>query len=172
MGERRWIVLGTVLKTHGLKGEVRVGGPRDWLDRFPGLGEVTLAKGEARSVMKIESARQGGKYAFVKFAGVDGPDRAGALRGSEILIEEERLGAPREGGFHAHELLGFDVRDGDGESLGSVADVLDLPTCECLAVRTAGGSEIQVPVLGHVVKSIEKEARIIVVDRGQLAELL
>src|SRR6185437_13683937 len=72
------VVVGTVAKAHGVRGEVAVEVRSDNPDRFADGATVYLEDGRA---LTVRSHRSHGDRLLVSFAGVDDRDAAAALRG-------------------------------------------------------------------------------------------
>ena len=117
----------------------------------------------------------GRRAAIVRRAGTDArpivrlegcADRAGAeaLRGQELAVDSDAAPPLAEGEYWAHELEGCAVRAG-GRVLGTVARLLELPSCEALEVLPAsGGAPVVVPLVKDAVRAVDVAARTIDVD--------
>lgn len=120
--------VGRVVRAHGLAGEVLVAAVSDVEERFaPGQA---LHCGDR--VLTIERARRHHQRWRVKFAGVDDRTAAEGLRGA--LLEGEPLGAPPEGAFWVHELIGAEVVDRARGPVGVVASVQENPAHDLLVL--------------------------------------
>ena len=121
----------------GVKGEVRIttftGDPmalvryRD-LVRADGTPALTLVSG--RPV-------KGGLVARVREVG--DRNQAEALRGLELHIPRKALPAPEEDEFYLVDLIGLAVRDGSGETVGSVKSVEDFGAGDLLEIAPSDG---------------------------------
>lgn len=172
MGGNRLIVLGVVAKPFGLKGELKVASSGPWLEKIGALREAVMEKNGLRTVLKVESVRVSERAAFMKFSGIDSIEQAEGLRGAELVAEEEALASLPGEEPAALELPGMEVVFENGERVGTVTDVHDFPTCDGIAVRTDGGGEILIPMIKPVLRSIDREKRVITVEKGLLEELL
>jgi 16S rRNA processing protein RimM len=129
------VLVGRVLRPHGVRGEVLVEVLSDVpgrLDRGSSLlptseeGEP-LAGPAARDLparLEVVASRPHREAALVRFAGFEDRDRAAALVGVWLAVERERVPPPPEGSFYRFELIGCRCRDG-GRELGRVADVVE-----------------------------------------------
>ena len=92
--ERPTIVVGVVLKPHGLRGEVSVQSRSDNPDRWtPG----SIVFDEAGTEYRVTAARAHGSRLLVSFEGIGDRTAADGLRGRQLLVPESWLPAPREG---------------------------------------------------------------------------
>lgn len=78
----------------------------------------------------VDAARPHHGRWLVRFRDVDDRDGAEALRGA--LLTGEPLGPLPEGAYWAHELVGAEMRDTDGRSLGTIVAVEANPASDLL----------------------------------------
>src|SRR5512140_1355889 len=104
-----WIMVGEVVKVHGLRGEVAVEPLTDFPERFLPGTTLQLRSGAGTSPIRIESARPHKGRLLVRFEGVADVAAAEALLGSDLCVlpgdEPER---PPDYYFH-FELKGVEV---------------------------------------------------------------
>ena len=149
------LLVGRVVKSHGIRGEVSVEVTTDEPEARFVVGEVlTGRQGGREHRLTIDSVRGHQNRLLIKFAEIADRNAADSLRGTRFF------GAPRESepgeeGFYDHELEGLDVRVPDGAIVGTVREVLHTAAGEILAVRPAGGgADILVPFVNAIVTSI------------------
>jgi 16S rRNA processing protein RimM len=160
-----WIVLGTIVRSHGLKGEVKVSLSCSGLDRLKNCPSLTLVK-EGKALKKVSIGRSflhNDGDAVVRLKEVEGVDEAESLRGAFLAIPESERAPLEEGSYYVNDLVGLKVETSAGESLGMVEEVMDELANAVLVVR-AGGKEILLPVLKTVVKRVDLEKRVLVAD--------
>lgn len=135
----RRVALGRVTKPHGLKGEVVVAGTPLSPEVLEGLGalEGRDAKGGVRPLM-IVAARPFMQNVLVRFEGVEDVDAARELAGLDLEIDPARLPRPDKGEVYIYELIGLTVATEQGESLGTVKDVMRTGAAPILVVRGEG----------------------------------
>jgi 16S rRNA processing protein RimM len=160
----RWLTAGTVGRPHGLDGSFYV---------VQGVAEL-LFEGASVHVDGHDRriARRAGFDArpIVRLQGCEDRDGAQALRGAEILVARETAPQLDEDEWWARDLEGCTVRDGD-RTVGVVARLLALPSCEVLEVeRAGGGAALLVPLIKDAVRGVDIEAREIEIDLRFLGE--
>jgi 16S rRNA processing protein RimM len=153
------LAAGRVGRAHGLDGSFYATGP---LTRLLRLGATVTVAGR-----NAEIVRRAGTDArpILRLDGVE--DRAGAeeLRGEQLTIAASDAPALGEGEWWAHELEGCEVLDEHGRSLGTVARLLGLPSCEVLEVhRPASADPLLVPLVRDAIRGIDVSARRVEVD--------
>lgn len=162
------LVVGRVVKAHGVTGEltveVRTDDPRGRFVRGAVLRGRPYKGGVEREYV-IESVRTHGDRLLVRFDGVADRDAADALRGTVFLVDSADLPPiedPDE--FYDHQLEGLTVITTAGDEVGTVAEVLHTAAGELLAVRTAEGAEVLVPFVSAIVLSVSLDEQLITID--------
>lgn len=162
------IIVGTIGRPQGLRGQVTVRPRTDQIESRFAAG--TELRAEGRTLTVITHAMVQAKL-VVTFAGVTDRGAAEALRGLELWAEadEDELG---EEEFHDASLIGLSVLTPDGEKLGSIVGVEHPPVQDLLVVRTDSGDRM-VPFVAELVPEIDLEQGFAVVTPipGLLSEV-
>lgn len=164
--EPEFLLIGRLLGTFGWAGEVKVRPETDFPGRFADLREVWLEFPDgSRRLLQIEVVRVGERQLRIKFAQYDSKEAAAALRNALILIPAAQAVTLPAGHFYLHQILGLAVRTTDGRDLGRVIEVMRTPTNDVYVTP-----QITLPALKEVVKEINLEQAIMVVDISKLEE--
>jgi 16S rRNA processing protein RimM len=99
---------------------------------------------------------------LVKLESVDDRTAADALKGAQIEVPRDEVPLA-EGDYLVDDLIGCEVHGG-GARVGSVRDVLVLPTVEALEVERGDGGVLLVPMVGDAVRRIDVERRLIEIE--------
>jgi 16S rRNA processing protein RimM len=153
-----WIEAGLVVRPHGVRGEVIA----EFAGDLGGLAvEALLLRLEGPSGterrLEIERSRDHKGRKIVKFRDVDTVEQAEALRGCSIWMSRAQIGPLDEGRWFVQDILGIEVFTEEGESLGTLADVMHMPANDVYVVRGAG-REILLPVIDQVVLKVDLAA--------------
>jgi 16S rRNA processing protein RimM len=160
----RWIALGVVMGTHGVRGELRVKLHNPESELLFDLDAVQLRiAGELRQYT-VEQVRTGGKGVLLRLGGVDTIERAQALRGVELCVGRSRLPALPDGEFYHCDLEGLMLVDASGAPQGKVERVHDYPAASVLRVRTERGV-LEVPMREPYLVRIDLAAGYVVADQ-------
>lgn len=155
--------LGRISGVHGIKGWVKVHSytePRDNVVRYDTW--LLEQDGVTRSV-QIEAGGGQGKNVLAKLRGVADRDAAEQLIGAEIVVERVALPPCEPGEYYWADLEGLAVHDPAGKPLGVVDHLLATGAHDVLVLE-GDGSRLIPFVADRVVRSVDLDARIIVVD--------
>jgi 16S rRNA processing protein RimM len=160
-----WIVLATIVRPHGLKGEVKLSLSCSGLERLKNCPSLTLVR-DGKALKKATVGRaflHNDGDAVVRLLEVQGVEEAEGLRGAFLAVPESDRAPLGEGEFYVSDLLGLRVQTTSGEPLGVVEEVMDETANAVLVVRREG-REILLPVLKSVVKRVDLQAKVVVAD--------
>lgn len=150
-----FVTIGYIEKAYGNRGEVRVNPTTDYPPRFKELKTVFIEppQGEIQK-FDISSVTLRGSGVYLCFKNIYTRQEALALKGSTIKIKREECLPLEEGRFYHFELVGLKVKTMDGEYLGCVEDVWDLPANSVFVVRKEG-QEFLIPAIKDVIRKID-----------------
>lgn len=153
------VVIGRVGAPHGIRGEMRVIPLTDFADRFRGMKEVMV--GEER--LHIESCRFHKQFVILRFREYPVREEAMHLTGKLLTVGRDETVPLEEGVFYTFDIIGLHVFDPSGQEIGVVENVMRTGSNDVYQVRHCDGSELLVPALKTVVKSIDiKGGRMVV----------
>ncbi|MFW5867459.1 MAG: ribosome maturation factor RimM [Armatimonadota bacterium] len=155
-----YIELASVVKPHGLNGEVWVDLNTDFPERLPEWPalEIVGKSGPARAQVEYVKGIVGGRC-IVKLEGVDDRDQAEAIRNQILRIERPDIPPPPEGAHYDFQIIGLRVVTTDGRDLGRVEQILRTGANDIYELD----SEILIPAVSNVVQEIDlDEGRIVI----------
>ncbi len=148
-----FILVATLRRPHGLKGEVLVSVETDFPERLqPG---VSLLMGEEHRPLTIATRRPHAEGMLLGFKEFHSRDAIGQLRNQPLFVPVSDRPQLPEGEYYHHQLLGMRVFEEDGEYLGVLVDILNTGANDVYVVRSQGGKEILFPAIQDVVRSID-----------------
>ncbi len=115
------VLIGRIVKPHGIRGEVVVDVLSDVQGRFD-AGTTVDVDGRPR---RIDATRPHQGRLLVRFEGVMDRTAAEGLRGARI--EADAVDVSEHDHWFVHELVGMDVVGEHGEALGTVTNWIELP---------------------------------------------
>jgi 16S rRNA processing protein RimM len=120
------VLVGHVRRAHGIRGEVLIEVLSDIPDRFePGVEFIVKGPSFARKVLAVESVRPHRGGLLLLFEELGDRDAAEALRGADLMVPADALGAAPEGSYYYFDLIGRACRDRRSGDLGEVVAVLE-----------------------------------------------
>jgi len=162
------LVVGRVLRPHGVHGEVTVEVLSDAPGRFApgselGLGDPDTESGTGFRPLVVTAARRHQGRLLLTLDGVADRDTAQTLRGGLLSIPVGAARPLEPGEFWVHQLIGLPVLDRDGQSRGTVADVLPGTAHDLLSIRLPDDRTALVPAVAALV-TVDLDAGRVVVD--------
>lgn len=82
-------MVGIIRGTHGLAGNCKVESTSGEFRHFTGMKDVVLRKNGVETKRTIEKVSIGGGILYIKFSGINSPEEAKKLSGSEIVVSRE-----------------------------------------------------------------------------------
>ncbi len=160
------LVVGRVLRPHGVRGEVAVEVLSDAAERFSPGAKLAAGDPEAPDALRdleVTAARLHQGRMLLRLAGLSSRDAVEPLRGQLLSIPVEDARGLGSDEYWAHQLVGLRVVDSDGRERGVVADVLPGAAHDLLEVRRLDGGAALVPAVAALV-TVELEAGRVVVQ--------
>jgi 16S rRNA processing protein RimM len=160
------LVVGRVLRPHGVGGEMTVEILSDAPERFSPGAKLAVGDPDAPAALRdveVASARLHQGRLLLSIAGVDTRAAVEPLRGQllSIPLEDARDLSPDE--YWPHQLIGLRVVDGEGRERGAVVDVLPGAAHDLFQVRRPDGGVVLVPAVAALV-TVELQAGRVVVQ--------
>jgi 16S rRNA processing protein RimM len=160
------LVVGRVLRPHGVRGEVTVQVLSDAPERFAPGAELGVGDPDGLSPPRpvtVRAARLHQGRLLVSLEGVEDRDAAEGLRGAWLSIPVAAARPLKPGEFWPHQLVGLAVVDRQGRRRGRVADVVRGAAHDLLSVELPGGDSALVPAVAALV-TVELEAGRVLVE--------
>ena len=137
----RWVELGRIGAPFGLAGWVHVSSFTEPPEALLEYREWALRPegGERRRIGLIEGHRQGERL-VVRLEGTETRDGAALLTGAWVEVERTQLPPTGDREYYRADLIGFEVHNLEGASLGRVAYFIDAPTGAVMVVEDGEAS--------------------------------
>lgn len=161
--EPQMVMVGEIVRPHGLAGAVKVRATTDDPQRISLLEEVKLQRGgRTLGEYRVERVQIGKDEVFVKFYGVDDRNQAETLRGAGLMIPREaRVPAPADQYYH-FEIIGLPAYSETGEPLGEIVGIETFPAHDAWVIRH-GERECLVPAVKAFIKEVDVQNRRVVI---------
>ncbi|MDK2821045.1 MAG: rRNA processing protein RimM [Clostridia bacterium] len=155
------IIIGKVINTHGLRGEVKVLPLTDFPERFRSDLKLYLEQGEKIHTVTVNRVRTQGRHLIIKFSEINDANEAEKLRGALLKVEPWEVEPLPPGHYYIFQLVGASVFTTDGDFLGTLREVIATGANDVFVVKNDENKEILIPALKDVVKNID-------LDKGKI----
>jgi 16S rRNA processing protein RimM len=154
--------MGRIVGPFGVAGWLKVKAFTEGADGLGAFDRWMVRGAGGWQEMALEGFEVHAKGPVAKLAGCDDRDAADRLRGADVAIPREGLGEAQEGTLYRVDLVGLEVVDEGGASLGKVEGFFE--TGETSVMVVAGARERMIPFVPEYVKTVDRESQRITVD--------
>jgi len=163
-------IVGRVRNAHGVRGELVVELHTDAPDAifasgrrlFAGTVDGDLARGAPELTVASSRPFKGGR--IIALEQIRDRNEADLWRDRFLLVPASELPPPAEDEVYYHELVGMRVERADGELVGEVEALYELPLGPTLEVRPPGKPTILIPYRPEIVTAVDLKARVLTID--------
>lgn len=166
MKDASWITVGTILRSHGLKGGLKVSVSSDNPDRFR-VGENLWLCREKRAIQWVKPLN---RALVLGLDGIASPEEAEQYRNENLEVPGESLPALAPGRYYCSELAGMRAISLTGAPLGEVEEATSSPGTDMLRVRLLTGKEFLFPMTPQVLHRVDREPRVVILDTDPFSE--
>lgn len=160
-----YLIIGQVINTHGVKGEVKATALTDDSHRFNKLKWVYIDKNGKLEKLDITGVKYFKQFVILKFKNIDTIEEAQKLKGLYMKVDREHAVKLPKDSFFITDIIGLSVFDENNALLGKLTDVIQTGSNDVYIVRDDTGREILVPALKSVVKEV-------LIDEGRISVIL
>lgn len=158
-----FVSIGYIVKTCGIKGDVKVVPLTDIPDRYTTLKKVCIhtTSGEKREycIRDVREVKGGLRLSFTPAISVS---EAEEIVGGYIIAPEGDVPGLGKDCYYHFEIIGMEVSTEDGRYLGKIADILSTGGNDVYIVRDRD-QEYLIPAIHDVVKEVDTKAKRMVI---------
>lgn len=147
--------IGTIVNTHGIRGEVRVRPSTFDINRFKLIDEVDVRNGKNNIRVKIESVWYHKQFVILKLHGIDSIDDAQKIKGGVMIIPKESALPLDEDEYYLSDLYDIDVLSDDGEDLGKICDIITTGANDVYVVKKDNEKELLIPAIKQCILNVD-----------------
>ena len=155
--------IGQIVKTQGLKGEVRVYSTTDDIYRFYDLNTFYIGK-DFNTEYKVERVRYKGNLVIMKIKGIDTVEMAEKLRNKNVYVSREESRDLEEDEFFIADMIGIKVYTVNDEYVGTLDDVLQYSANDVYVIKGEDDKEYLIPAVMKFVPEIDIEEGKMIID--------
>ena len=156
-GEPVYLVIGYLRRAHGVSGEIIMDLHTDFPDRIKSGRKILI--GEKFLPFTIATARQHNKGLLISIVGAATPEEVGKYRNQWVYVKASDVPPLPEGKHYKYELIGLDVVQEDGNSLGNLVEILETGANDVYVIKDDSGKEILLPAIPAVILNVDMTQR-------------
>ncbi|HJC47417.1 MAG TPA: ribosome maturation factor RimM [Candidatus Lachnoclostridium pullistercoris] len=149
--------VGVISSTHGVRGEVKVFPTTDDPARFEDLKTVFLDTGREKLELEITGVKFFKNMVILKFKGYDNINDIEKYRGKDLWITREQAVPLGEDENFVGDLIGLQVVTDEGETLGTMKDVMFTGANDVYVVEREDKKELLLPAIKDCILDVDLE---------------
>ena len=153
----KYLRVGVIANTHGVRGEVKIYATTDDIRRFKKLKECFIDTGKEKIPVEVESCKFFKEMPILKFRSMDQMGDVEGFKGKDLLVNREHAVKLKKNEFFIVDLVGLSVESDEGMPVGILTDVLQTGANDVFVVKTEAGDEVLIPYIEQCVPEIHPE---------------
>ena len=149
-------LIGKIVNTQGVHGEMRVIPTTDDITRFELLDSVFIDGKK----YEIERVRYHKQFILLKLKGIDDMTAAERCKTKEVRIPEELALPCDEDEYYIKDLYGMKVVDENGSELGEIKDVIFTGANDVYIIHPKTGKDILIPAIKECILNVDTQNKI------------
>lgn len=159
----KYLEIGQIVNTFGIKGMVKVKPFTDNIERFSNLEKIYIKNKSGQTEYKIQEVKYHKNMVLVKFEGIENPEQADLLRNSYLIVDRETEEPLEPGRYYIVDMIGLDVFTDDNEYLGKLEDIYNTGSNDIYVVKNELGKQVLLPAIEDVIKNIDMDNKKVIV---------
>jgi len=161
----RYLLLGEILRPHGIAGELRMRVLTAYPERLSQLHTVFIGRDpeSEATAYTILNVRMHQGYALLTLAGIQDRTTAEGLRDQFVMIDLANAVPLEPGEVYLYQLIGMTVQEDDGQILGVITEVLETGANDVYIVDSPRYGEILIPITPDTLIQTDVQAGLVTV---------
>lgn len=169
MAEEQYYLVGKIVNTQALRGEVRVMATTDFPEeRFKIGATLAIFNGDKLvETVEVDGHRLHKNFNLLHFKGKDNINDVEKFKGFDLKVADTEREADEldENEFYYDDIIGLEVYTTDETYLGKVREITSLPSNDVWAIqRPNKGKDILIPYIEDIVLEIDLADNRVVID--------
>ena len=161
------IIIGKLGKVRGLNGELNIIPLTDFENRFDDLEKVDIDG----KILQVDYVKQIGKNLVIRFNNYTTRESAQKLTSKLMRVDKSEAAPLAEGEFYTFDIIGLEASDLNGNKIGIVTEVLKTGSNDVFVVKDSADRKVLIPALKRVIKKIDIENKVMLIDTEVLEEI-
>ena len=162
MNKNKLISVGSIVKHHGLKGELKVFLYNEDSETLVEGLSIWFENNDNFISYYLENVRGSKNNLIIKFENINSREMSQFLIKREIYVSRDDFPDLDEG-FYLNDIIGFKIKSDDDQEYGYLKDILVLTGNEILVID-CNGKEVLVPNVEEFVKLFDFDEKLIIVS--------
>ncbi|MDD3999805.1 MAG: ribosome maturation factor RimM [Bacilli bacterium] len=160
----KYLLVGKIVGTHGIKGEVKVLSDSDFkADRFQ-VGQVLYLKNKEEMLpITLDSHRVHKGLDLITFNNLKNINEVLGYLQKEIYVQRESLPELKSDEYYYDELIGAEAYLESGKKIGLIIDIEEVPQGAILVLKKNDGKEALIPFIEAFVPIVDLENKKIII---------
>lgn len=158
------LIIGKVLKPHGVRGGLKVKSFMDTPYAFSEIKKVFINEIE----YEVEGMQPSANFVIINLARINSIEEAEELRNAKIFINRGQAPKLPKGRYYIDDLLGCEVFINEN-SAGKLYDIIQSGAADIYCVE--GKKKFMFPYVGNVIKNIDIENKKISLNKQELGKV-
>lgn len=159
----KYLEIGQIVNTFGIKGMVKVKPFTDNIERFNNLEKIYIKNKSGQTEYKIQEIKYHKNMVLIKFEDIENPEQADLLRNSYLIVDRETEEPLEPGRYYIVDMIGLDVFTDDNEYLGKLEDIYNTGSNDIYVVKNELGKQVLLPAIEDVIKNIDMDNKKVIV---------
>lgn len=153
----KYLRVGVISSTHGVRGEVKVYPTTDDINRFKKLKTCVLDTGRTYMDLNIEGVKFFKGMVIIKFKEFNSIDEIMPFKGKDLLVTRNQAVKLKKNEYFICDLIGLHVVTDEGEDFGELTEVLQTGANDVYIVKRPDGKEVLLPVIKECILDVDLE---------------
>lgn len=156
--------VGTMVNTHGIRGEMRVIATTDFPEERFQKGKQLFIDNNEKTPVEIATVRPHKQFILVSFKDMQNINNVEKYKGMDLLVADADLQTLEEGEFYYKDIIGAEVVTEDGLSIGNVKEIFETGANDVWVVKRQGKDDLLLPMIDDVIKEVDVDNQKITID--------
>ena len=156
----------TIVKTHGIKGELQVISLTDFPEeRFQPGSQLFIEKDDGQhQEVEVESARPHKQFMLIKLKGYDNINDVLQFTKKKLQVSEDQQDDLPQGQYYYRQIVGLDVKTTDGQLLGQIKEIMPTGANDVWVVARPNKEDLLLPAIPDVIKEVNLDDGLVMVE--------
>ena len=165
--KKKYLRVGKIINTQGLKGELKVEAYTDFPDERFAINNslyVGTDKDETMSKLIITGLRRHKQFYILSFKDYNDINQVLQFLNQFLWISSEEQHELEENAYYYHQIIGCNVATIAGEKIGTVLDILETGANDVWVIKRVDQPDLLIPYIEDVVIKVDLDQQIITIN--------